>query len=138
MNMLKKLMITSVLFASFSSFAEISVIVNSANTDQINAKLIKRIYLGKIKAFPNGKKIKVLTLKDGTPETEVFRQSALKKSNSQFKSYWSKLAFTGKGTPPKEVNSAADMINAVKADASAIGFIDSAAVTGDVKVVAKF
>jgi ABC-type phosphate transport system substrate-binding protein len=136
--MLKKLMITSVLFASFSSFAEISVIVNSANTDQINAKLIKRIYLGKIKAFPNGKKIKVLTLKDGTPETEVFRQSALKKSNSQFKSYWSKLAFTGKGTPPKEVNSAADMINAVKADASAIGFIDSAAVTGDVKVVAKF
>jgi len=80
----------------------------------------------------------VLTLKDGTPETEVFRQSALKKSNSQFKSYWSKLAFTGKGTPPKEVNSAADMINAVKADASAIGFIDSAAVTGDVKVVAKF
>ncbi len=131
-------MITSVLFASFSSFAEISVIVNSANTDQINAKLIKRIYLGKIKAFPNGKKIKVLTLKDGTPETEVFRQSALKKSNSQFKSYWSKLAFTGKGTPPKEVNSAADMINAVKADASAIGFIDSAAVTGDVKVVAKF
>jgi len=36
--MLKKLMITSVLFASFSSFAEISVIVNSANTDQINAK----------------------------------------------------------------------------------------------------
>lgn len=138
MKILKNLMIAAILFASFSSVAEVSVIVNSANNDQINAKLIKRIYLGKIKAFPNGKKIKVLTLKDGAPETEAFRQSALKKSNSQFKSYWSKIAFTGKGTPPKEVDSAADMINAVKADASAIGFIDSAAVTGDVKVVAKF
>lgn len=138
MNTLQKIIVSLVIFTSFSSFAEISVIVNSANADQINAKLIKRIYLGKIKAFPNGKKIKVLTLKDDAAETEIFRQSALKKSNSQFKSYWSKLAFTGKGTPPTEVANAAEMINAVKANASAIGFIDSSAVTGDVKVIATF
>jgi hypothetical protein len=138
MNLLKRTITTFVIFVSFSSFAEVSVIVNSANTDQINAKLIKRIYLGKIKAFPNGKKVKVLTLKDNAPETETFRQTALKKSNSQFKSYWSKLAFTGKGTPPTEVSSAVEMINAVKADASSIGFVDSSAVTGDVTVVAKF
>jgi hypothetical protein len=138
MNTLQKIIVSLVIFTSFSSFAEISVIVNSANADQINAKLIKRIYLGKIKAFPNGKKIKVLTLKDDAAETEIFRQSALKKSNSQFKSYWSKLAFTGKGTPPTEVANAAEMINAVKANVSAIGFIDSSAVTGDVKVIATF
>jgi len=60
------------------------------------------------------------------------------KSNSQFKSYWSKLAFTGKGTPPTEVANSAEMINAIKSDAASIGFVDSSAVTGDVKVIATF
>lgn len=138
MNLLKKIFATSIALASFSSFAEVSVIVNNANADALNAKLIKRIYLGKMKAFPSGGKVTVLTLKDDAPATETFRQSALKKSNSQFKSYWSKLAFTGKGTPPKEVASATDMVNAVKADPSTIGFVDSSAVTGDVKVIAKY
>lgn len=137
MNILKTIA-ALVIFTSFTSFAEISVIVNNANTDQLNAKLIKRIYLGKIKAFPNGKKVMVYTLNDSASETETFRQSALKKSNSQFKSYWSKLAFTGKGTPPTEVASAEDMINAIKENDSAIGFIDSSAVTSDVKVVATY
>jgi ABC-type phosphate transport system substrate-binding protein len=138
MNLLKKIFTATVLLISFSSFAEVSVIVNNANADTLSAKTIKRIYLGKMKAFPSGSKVTVLTLKDDAPATENFRQSALKKSNSQFKSYWSKLAFTGKGTPPKEVASAADMVNAVKADVSTIGFVDSSAVTGDVKVIATF
>jgi len=138
MNLFKTIFSTILLVASFTSVADISVIVNPANSDSFDAKTIKRIYLGKIKVFPNGEKVTVLTLEDNAPETEMFRESALNKSNSQFKSYWSKLAFTGKGTPPTEVASSADMINAIKADASSIGFIDSSAVTADVKVIATF
>lgn len=138
MNVLKNFLTATFLLTSFVSFAEVSVIVNPANAETLDAKKIKRIYLGKIKAFADGSKVNVLTLKDDAPETEAFRQGALKKSNSQFKSYWSKLAFTGKGTPPKEVSSSADMVNAVKSDVSSIGFVDSSAVTSDVKVVATF
>lgn len=138
MNVFKTIFSTILLVASFASLADISVIVNPANSDSFDAKTIKRIYLGKIKVFPNGEKVTVLTLEDNAPETEMFRESALNKSNSQFKSYWSKLAFTGKGTPPTEVASSADMINAIKADASSIGFVDSNAVTADVKVIATF
>ena len=138
MNLFKTIFSTILLVASFASVADISVIVNPANPDSFDAKTIKRIYLGKIKVFPNGEKVTVLTLEDNAPETEMFRESALNKSNSQFKSYWSKLAFTGKGTPPTEVASSADMINAIKADASSIGFVDSSAVTADVKVIATF
>lgn len=138
MNLFKTIFTPILLVMSFSSLAEVSVIVNPANADAFDAKTIKRIYLGKIKAFSNGDKVTVLTLADDAPETEKFRENALNKSNSQFKSYWSKLAFTGKGTPPTEVSSSADMINAIKADAASIGFVDSSAVTGDVKVIATF
>jgi ABC-type phosphate transport system substrate-binding protein len=138
MNFFRTALTTILLATSFASLAEVSVIVNPANADAFDEKTIKRIYLGKIKAFDNGEKIAVLTLSDDAPETELFRQSALNKSNSQFKSYWSKLAFTGKGTPPTEVANSAEMINAIKSDAASIGFVDSSAVTGDVKVIATF
>ncbi len=138
MNLFKTISTTILLTMSLASLAEVSVIVNPANADALDEQAIKRIYLGKIKAFSNGENVTVLTLADDVPETEQFRQSALNKSNSQFKSYWSKLAFTGKGTPPTEVANNAEMINAVMSDASSIGFIDSSAVTSGVKVIAKF
>ena len=137
MNILKAA--TSLAFVlSMSCFAEVSVIVNSANSDNLDTKSIKRIYLGKSKSFPSGSKVTVLSLSDDAKETEEFRQVALKKSNRQYKAYWSKLAFTGKGTPPKEFASASDIITAIKNDVNAIGFVDSSEVKGDVRVVATF
>ena len=138
MRILQKLFITGITLASFSGIAEISVIVNNDNASTLDEKLVKRIYLGKAKSFPAGGKVTALTLKDDAPVSEAFRQNVLKKSNSQYKSHWSKLAFTGKGTPPTEVSSESEMISTVKSDVTAIGFVDSASVTSDVKVVARF
>lgn len=137
MNLLKTMLASAVLLSSFSVMAEVSVIVNPANTSTIDANLIKKIYLGKKKSFDNGNKAEVFTLPDNSPDSESFRQKALKKSNSQYKSYWSKLAFTGKGTPPKKASDT-EMINAVKSKPNAIGFINSDKVTGDVKVIATY
>ena len=111
MRILQKLFITGITLASFSGMAEISVIVNNDNASTLDEKLVKRIYLGKAKSFPAGGKVTALTLKDDAPVSEAFRQNVLKKSNSQYKSHWSKLAFTGKGTPPTEVSSESEMIS---------------------------
>ena len=138
MNTSNKILAIIVLALSHNAFAEVAVIVNSANSDSINEKLIKKIYLGKAKAFPGGDKVKVYTLPSSQEDTEYFRQKALKKSNSQFKSYWSKLAFTGKGTPATELDSAADIIAAIKKDPKAIGFVNVNDVSSDVKVVVNY
>lgn len=138
MKLFKQLFISFCMFVSCFNFAEVSVIVNAGNSSSIDDKLVKNIFLGKAKAFSNGETIDVFTLPDNLAETESFRQMALSKSNSQFKSYWSKLAFTGKGTPAKEFANDDELINAVKNNVNAIGFIDSNKVTADVKVVAIF
>jgi len=137
MNLLKAIFASTIVLVSFSSIAEVSVIVNTANNSTIDSKLVKKIFLGKKKAFPNGNKVALFTLPDDNPDSEHFRQAALKKSNSQYKSYWSKLAFTGKGTPPKKATDS-EMINKIKGNTNAIGFINSDKVTADVKVVATF
>jgi hypothetical protein len=138
MNIFNKLLVITLLMLSHHASSEVVVIVNSANSDAIDEKLVKKIYLGKSKSFPSGEKVKVYTLPSSQADTEYFRQKALKKSNSQFKSYWSKLAFTGKGTPATELDSAADIIDAIKKDPKAIGFINSSDVNEEVKVVVNY
>lgn len=137
MKNLKKLIIASIALTSFNAFSEVSVIVNTSNANSVDQSVIKKIFLGKSKTFPDGNKIIVYTLKDSNADAVDFRQNALKKSNSQYKSYWAKLAFTGKGTPPKEADDN-EMINAIKNNPNAIGFINSSKVTADVKVIATF
>ena len=67
-----------------------------------------------------------------------FNKKALGKSSSQLKAYWSKLIFTGKGTPPDALGSVEDVIAKVAADPSAIAYIDAGSVTDAVKVVKNY
>jgi ABC-type phosphate transport system substrate-binding protein len=138
MKVLNKILVIAAICLSHVCAAEVIVIVNSANNDVIDNKLIKKIYLGKAKSFPNGNKVKVYSLTSSQADTEYFRSKALKKSNSQFKSYWSKLAFTGKGKPATELGSAAELIDAIKKDPNAIGFINSKDESTEVKTLASY
>ena len=130
------LSIPLVLFAQFS-LAEVSVIVNPSNADSISADDIKRIFLGKMKNFPSGAQVIAINQSASSDVRKSFDSEALGKSASQIKAYWSKLVFSGKGNPPKEVTNDQEVIALVKDNPSVIGYIDSSSVSGDVKVIAK-
>jgi hypothetical protein len=68
----------------------------------------------------------------------VFNEKILNKTSSQMKAYWSKLVFTGKGTPPKELLSDKEVIDLVSKNPNMIGYIQKESVTAAVKVVATF
>ena len=57
------------------------------------------------------------------------------KDAAQVKAVWTRLIFTGKATPPKEVASSADVKKAVASDPKAIGYMEKGAVDSSVKVV---
>ena len=119
--------------------AETAVIVSSSNANaSVNTASISKIFLGKSKSFPDGSQATPIDHNDGTPTREAFNDKVLGKSASQLKSYWSRLIFTGKGTPPKQYASDAEVKAAVSSDPSLIGYIDASAVDDTVKVVHKF
>lgn len=118
--------------------AEISVIVNPANANAVSADDLNRLFLGRASSFADGSKATPLNLAEGQVSRDEFDSKVLNRSSAQLKAYWSKLVFTGKGTPPKELADDAAVKAAVAADASAIGYISSASVDGSVKVVASF
>ncbi|MCH4292999.1 phosphate ABC transporter substrate-binding protein [Shewanella sp. 3B26] len=122
---------------SVQAWAGVAVIVHPSNGDSIDKKAIENIYLGKTKSFPGGGQAVPVNLEAG-PVREAFDTNVLGKSSSQLKSYWSQKVFTGKGTPPKEVASADEVIGLVSSNPNIIGYIDSSQVNGSVKVVAEF
>lgn len=124
--------------ASSNSFADIAIIVHPSNSASLDSDDVSRIFLGKAKSFPGGGTAVPVNQSEGSIVRTAFDDSILGKSASQLKSYWSKLVFTGKGTPPQEVGSEDEIKNLVSSNPNMIGYIDSANVDDSVKVVLTF
>lgn len=140
MTIIKK-SLSILLFSLTSSFAtaEISVIVSTSNPNStMDQNTVAKIFLGKSKSFPDGTQAVPVDQDDGSATRNGFNSAVLGKSASQLKSYWSRLIFTGKGTPPKQSGNDAAVKGLVANNPNIIGYIDSSAVDDSVKVVHKF
>jgi hypothetical protein len=134
--MLKRtLLAASLLLATSSVFAELVVVINPANANALDAKTVQRIFLGKDKKFADGNESIAINQVADTQIRQDFDQAILGRSSSQVSAYWSKLVFTGKGIPPKEVANDAEVLDLVSKNLSVIGYVNKASVTDAVKIV---
>jgi len=125
---MKTLAAVGLVLAAAAAQADIVVIVSAkSSTTTMTADDIASIYLGKSSAMK--------PVDNAAPVRTQFYTKVAGKDEAQVKAIWSKLVFTGKATPPKELGSDGDVVKAVGADANAIGYVDKAAVDGSVKVV---
>jgi ABC-type phosphate transport system substrate-binding protein len=116
-----------VLAAAAANAADVVVIVSAkSSASAMSADDIANIYLGKSTA---------LKPVDNTSARGPFYTAVAGKDEAQVKAIWSKLVFTGKATPPKELGSSADVVKAVAADPGTIGYVEKGAVDASVKVV---
>jgi ABC-type phosphate transport system substrate-binding protein len=129
MNSMVKLVAISVL-CSFAAAANAGIVVivsakSSATT--MTAEEISSIFLGKSTTLK--------PVNNAAPVRSQFYSKVAGKDDAQVKAIWSKLVFTGKATPPKELASNDEVVKAVAADPNAIGYVDKSSVDGTVKVV---
>ncbi|MBB6093272.1 ABC-type phosphate transport system substrate-binding protein [Povalibacter uvarum] len=123
---------------SMSASADIVVIVNPKNpAANLTAEQVSAMYLGTSATFPDGGALALADQPESAGIRGDFYQKATGRSAAQVKATWARITFTGKGTPPKELKSDADVKAFVAGDAKAIGYIDSSAVDGSVKVALK-
>lgn len=137
MNTLFKTLSLSILLTalwSTASLAEsLTVIVHPSNDSELSEKAVSRIFLGKSKRFSNGSEAIPIDQQEGNAVRADFSSKLLKKSSSQLKAYWSKLIFTGKGSPPKQVASDAEVIDLVSKNPSLIGYVSKDPGDGSVR-----
>jgi ABC-type phosphate transport system substrate-binding protein len=136
---MKKIIVVSIFsILSYSAFADVVIVVHPNNNSTFDAKSIKGAFLGKTTKFSNGQRVAPLMQSEGSDVTKIFHEKVMDKTASQFKSYWTKRLFTGKGKPPPEVSNDQAVIDKISTNPDAIGFIDSANVSDKVKVIATY
>jgi ABC-type phosphate transport system substrate-binding protein len=127
-TLFKTMLFAGLALAAAAANAEVVVIVSAKSTaTTMTVDDIANIYLGKSTAMK--------PVDNATPVRAQFYTAVAGKDEAQVKAIWSKLVFTGKATPPKELPSSAEVVKAVAADPNAIGYVDKASVDGSVKVV---
>ncbi len=129
-RLIQALLACSALSVASLACAEIVVVVNPKNpATRMFAEQASQFFLGKSSMFTP------IDQSDSSAIRAEFYQKVTGKDSSQVKAIWSKIVFTGKGSPPKEYNSSSEVKKAVAADPTAIAYIDKSAVDDTVKVI---
>ncbi|UTF59533.1 phosphate ABC transporter substrate-binding protein [Gilvimarinus sp. DA14] len=115
--------------------AEVVVITNPSGPDAMDANQVRDLFIGRSKSLPNGQSADPIDLESGQALREEFHNKVTGRSQAQLNAFWSKQVFTGKGQPPRTLDSTAAVKAAVASTPGAIGYIDSSEVDASVKVV---
>ena len=116
--------------------ADIVVIVNPKNpAASMTADQVANIFLGKSNTLPSGAIAAAVDQAESAAVREQFYSKVTGKQAAQVKAAWSRLVFSGKATPPKELASTAEVKKFVAANPDAIAYIEKSAVDGSVKAV---
>jgi hypothetical protein len=119
--------VLAVLAAMTVQAEDIVVIVNAA-AKPVSKEQITDVYLGRSA---------VLTPIDQTVGSSIyveFYKKATGRDLAQIKAIWSRILFTGRGLPPKQLPDSTAVKKAVAANLNAVGYIEKSALDASVKV----
>jgi len=137
--LMKKMGLFSALFLGVVVQASAAVVLvgNPAITDTLTKDQAAALYLGKTTKLPSGGAVVLYDLEASDPLKAEFNSKVTGKSEAQLQSYWSRLVFTGKATPPGKLANSDLVKSTVAANANAVGYTDESKVDGTVKVLFK-
>ena len=110
----------------------IVIAISSLAADSLSADALKDVYTGKTKYWEGGQNIVIVVLSD---KTDAAVQQASGMEASQFKTFWQRLAFSGRGQEPKSAGDVAGLVSLVASTKGAIAIVPAeAALTGVKKI----
>jgi len=112
------------------------VIANSGvAADSLSADALKDIYTAKTKYWEGGQAVIIAVLPD---KTDAALQQVCGMDSSTFKTFWQRLAFSGRGQEPKKADDAAALVALVASTKGAIAIVPAdSALTGVKKIEVK-
>ena len=111
------------------------VIVNPAiGVQHLSRREVTDIFLGRYRTFPSGASALPIDLDVSSTARRQFYLLLAHKDSSDMGSYWARLTFSGKISPPFAVSDARMAIDIVANNPNAIAYVDRAAVDGRVRI----
>jgi len=130
------LLLAGVLLDASASASELVVIVSSRSAaPMLRSDQVAAIFLGQSAQLPDGAVIAAIDQPVGSNTRDEFYERVASKSPALLKAYWSKLLFTGRGQPPREVAGNAAVKKLVADTPGLIGYIERSALDASVRPV---
>lgn len=133
-----KIVITIILLlltCTISAFGQVVVIANkSVPVDTLKKTDLFDFYTGDIRRWSDKQPVVVLDLKSKGETRRIFYKF-LGKSSSRMKSIWLKKMLSGDGDPPVFMSSEEELLKKVASTPGAIGYINQAKVSEEVKIL---
>jgi ABC-type phosphate transport system substrate-binding protein len=124
------------LAACSAASADVVPVVSARSpVHEMSRNQVVDIFLGRANRFPNGEPAIPIDQAEGSEIRDLFYREFANRSAAQLKAYWSKIVFTGKGEPPREVSPSERVKRVLAENPHFIGYIDRAEVDANVKVV---
>ena len=138
--MIRKLLVAALgLFLLFAvqrtHAADVKVIVHATNAlDSITKAKVADLFLKRVTRWENGRPVTPVDQSEKSPVRAAFSKDLLGKEVVWVKSYWQKMIFSGRATPPAEVSSDSQVLELLRTNPDAIGYVsDTTAIPAGVK-----
>ena len=120
--------------AQGSSF---QMIVHSSNpTSRLSKEQIAKLFLRKTRSWGHGLEVQAVDQATGRSVRQAFSQEIHGKEVAWVENYWRMMIFSGRSTPPVELDSDRAVLEYVRANSGAVGYVSvGASVGSEVKVV---
>ena len=100
------------------------VVVHSRNpSGPMPRAQVARLFLRKLKEWPNGAIAEPVDLALGAPTRDAFTRLVLGKSIATVRAYWQQRLFSGAEVPPPEKATEAEALEFVRTHAAAVGYV---------------
>ncbi len=110
--------------AAAAEEVQFQVIVHPTVTvTDMKATELAKIFLGQVSRWPDGTRAYPVDLSVANPGRRMFSSSVLKAEVNSVKRYWYQQVFSGRGTPPPEKGSTADVVAFVANTPGAVGYV---------------
>jgi ABC-type phosphate transport system substrate-binding protein len=136
MNTTIKVVSLAVSLALLQAHAGEIVVIGNSNVPKIDTETVQKIYTGKYISVA-GVSVTPVGVKSGMATRNRFLQEYLNQDEEKYTAYWTVRRYIGKGAPPVELSSSADVISYVQATPGAVGYIDEAELRQGLNVIAR-
>jgi ABC-type phosphate transport system substrate-binding protein len=104
------------------------VLIGNASVPKLDTPTAQRLYTGR-SVEVNGVAIVVVNASSGSKLRDRFMASVMNQDDDKYVAYWTVRKHVGKGTPPRELKTAAEVVEFVQSTPGAVGYISA----GDLK-----
>lgn len=115
---------------------ELVVIVHpNSGVKQLSKAEVINIFMGRQRKLPSGATALTVDLNKPSAEKKNFYAQLIGKELTEINSYWARLIFSGQGSPPRQAETAEEVLEIVENNKGAIGYLQRNQITPHVRIV---